>query len=65
METIGSELFDFFREVQPKFYEDITDCKFMGEKMDCQQIFKPIITDEGLCYVFNLFDRNDLFRDNV
>ncbi|XP_018572878.2 pickpocket protein 28-like [Anoplophora glabripennis] len=61
----GNQLFDFIDEVSPKFSDMISECKFMGVEENCTELFFPIITDEGLCYTFNLLDRSQLLRDDV
>ncbi|KAL3273934.1 hypothetical protein HHI36_015358 [Cryptolaemus montrouzieri] len=38
-------------------------CKFGGVVMPCETILQPIITDEGLCYSFNMFDVRDIYSD--
>lgn len=40
-------------------------CKWMGRTYKCQDILKPIMTDEGLCYNFNMFDVYDINTDEV
>ncbi|CRL06218.1 CLUMA_CG019144, isoform A [Clunio marinus] len=30
---------------------------------DCKKLFSKVITDEGICYTFNMLDRKDLFKD--
>jgi amiloride-sensitive sodium channel len=62
---VGDDIFDFFEKVAPKFFENIFECYYMGISYNCSEIFAPIITDEGLCYSFNLLNREDILSDNV
>ncbi|KAJ8943550.1 hypothetical protein NQ318_023062 [Aromia moschata] len=57
-----------------KFYEVLEEigriemflgCEYMGEVQECHDIFKPIITDEGICFSFNMMDRSEIYDDNV
>ncbi|XP_063909907.1 pickpocket protein 28-like [Zophobas morio] len=34
-----------------------------GWKYSCADIFFPVITEHGICFSFNMLDKNDLFRD--
>ncbi|XP_050509577.1 pickpocket protein 28-like isoform X2 [Diabrotica virgifera virgifera] len=40
-------------------------CSYMGQSVDCRAVFDPIITDDGICYSFNILDKSDLFKDIV
>ncbi|CAH0564376.1 unnamed protein product [Brassicogethes aeneus] len=60
-----NSIYDFYQDVSPNFYDDVSDCMFMGSNYNCSDIFKPIVVDEGLCYAFNLLDRSDMLNDNV
>ncbi|CAH2014693.1 unnamed protein product [Acanthoscelides obtectus] len=31
----------------------------------CENLFQPIILDEGICYTYNMLDRTAIFRDEV
>ncbi|KAK9883361.1 hypothetical protein WA026_001535 [Henosepilachna vigintioctopunctata] len=42
---------------------DRASCKWMGKKMNCKDVMSPIITDEGLCYTFNMYDVRDIYSD--
>ncbi|XP_063916764.1 pickpocket protein 28-like [Zophobas morio] len=59
------KMIDFFEEVQPKFYEDSFDCKYLGRNYNCSDLFTPILTDVGICYTFNLMDRSQILSDLV
>ncbi|EFA05007.2 Pickpocket protein 28-like Protein [Tribolium castaneum] len=60
--TLKDDFFDVVNELQP--YE-LSTCYYMGESFGCDELFTPIITDEGICYSFNILDRKDMFRKNV
>ncbi|XP_056641252.1 pickpocket protein 28-like [Diorhabda sublineata] len=38
-------------------------CQYQGVEINCTQMFTPILTEEGICYSFNILDRNDIFRN--
>ncbi|KAK9883363.1 hypothetical protein WA026_001536 [Henosepilachna vigintioctopunctata] len=38
-------------------------CKWMGKEMNCTDVMSPVITDEGLCYTFNMYDVRDIYSD--
>ncbi|CAG9838693.1 unnamed protein product [Diabrotica balteata] len=40
-------------------------CNYMGRKYECKDIFVPIVTDEGICYSFNILDRSEIYKDIV
>ncbi|CAH1104796.1 unnamed protein product [Psylliodes chrysocephalus] len=61
----SEEIQQFYEEVQPDFFKIISDCKFMAKNVNCSDIFVPVFTDVGICYSFNLLDRNDIYRENV
>ena len=43
--------------------EMFTACRWRGERMtDCQK-FTKVITEEGICYTFNMLDYRDIFND--
>lgn len=68
--TGGSEFFEdeFFGEIERISMLDFMDfrkCEFLGDSYKCRNIFKPIMTNEGVCLTFNMVDRADIFRSNV
>ncbi|XP_023310707.1 pickpocket protein 28-like [Anoplophora glabripennis] len=57
---------DFFKELENISYiNTLYSCSYMGKYYSCATIFKPIITDEGICFTFNMLDRSEIYRDNV
>lgn len=43
----------------------LISCTFRTYRGYCAQIFQEIITDDGLCFIFNALTPNALFMDNV
>lgn len=41
-------------------------CRYQSRQFDdCKQHFSKVITDEGVCWTFNMLDQNDLFHNNT
>lgn len=59
------DIFQFLDAVQPNFFASISSCKYMGYDENCTELFSPVITDEGICYSFNLLDREQIFKKTV
>ncbi|XP_072382227.1 pickpocket protein 28-like [Diabrotica undecimpunctata] len=61
----AEKFFDTITYLKPTRREQFFFCLYMGESIECNDFFIPIITDEGVCYTFNMLDRKDIFKDNV
>ncbi|XP_048520025.1 pickpocket protein 28 isoform X2 [Dendroctonus ponderosae] len=59
----ADDFLNFLDEVRPKTI--FASCIWRKLPRKCEDLFTPIITDEGICYTFNMLDRNDLFKENV
>ncbi|CRL06590.1 CLUMA_CG019486, isoform A [Clunio marinus] len=52
--TPGKEFLEILREISyPNF---ILFCKYRGIVQGCNELFKEIVTDDGICYTFNMLD---------
>lgn len=58
---VNESIYKTLREMGPRFNNTIKDCYWQTEKYNCAELFTPILTAEGLCYVFNGFNANDVF----
>ncbi|XP_056638388.1 pickpocket protein 28-like [Diorhabda sublineata] len=56
---------DYLMSVAPQFEEIFFTCSWTLLNETCYNLFTPIITEEGLCFTFNMLDRSELFRENV
>ncbi|XP_072394413.1 pickpocket protein 28-like [Diabrotica undecimpunctata] len=59
------DIYSFLDWVQPDFFSTISHCQYMGYEENCTDLFTPIITDEGICYSFNILDRSQIFKPTV
>ncbi|KAF2898775.1 hypothetical protein ILUMI_07400, partial [Ignelater luminosus] len=64
--TVDERALDFITEVAPDFKRSIYKVSFLGRSYnDPLELFSPIITNDGVCYTFNLMDRSEIFKDIV
>nr|XP_008193548.2 PREDICTED: pickpocket protein 28 [Tribolium castaneum] len=56
---------DFYHHIHKLAPEIVMECDFMGVTYDCKNILTPVITDQGICYSFNILDRGLIFTDHV
>lgn len=40
-------------------------CKWRHENVDCGELFNQIITDQGICFAFNMLDHQELFQEKM
>lgn len=50
-------------EMAPKLNDVFETCRFLDEAVDCYRIFKPTLTEDGVCYTFNSFDSKQMFNE--
>lgn len=48
----------------PQFQEVLYSCNWQL-RGSCEDSFTPIITEDGLCFSFNMLDKTELFRNKV
>ncbi|KAJ9596122.1 hypothetical protein L9F63_012706 [Diploptera punctata] len=56
-------LLNFMKMVRQPCHEMLLACYYSGEEKDCNAIFNPSLTDEGICCSFNKVKRDLLFRN--
>ncbi|CAH1098525.1 unnamed protein product [Psylliodes chrysocephalus] len=56
-----------------EFYEFLTKsrtdilhyCQYLTLEFNCSELFTPILTEDGICYSFNILDKTDIYRNNT
>lgn len=55
-------IYTTIKEMAPKYDDVQILCNTFGEWTDCTDVLFPIYTEEGLCYVFNSKNVNDIVK---
>ncbi|KAL4709034.1 hypothetical protein ACJJTC_005895 [Scirpophaga incertulas] len=59
----STETVENIKSVSPNITEVFLGCKWKDIPKDsCQNLFSPILTEEGLCYTFNMLSAEELYR---
>lgn len=51
-----SSTMSVLRELAPTYEDTFVLCKLFDKWSKCENVFFPMMTDEGHCYVFNAFN---------
>ncbi|KAF2887782.1 hypothetical protein ILUMI_18391, partial [Ignelater luminosus] len=64
-EFIDEKVLDFLTAVAPKLEDSLWLCKWISRYENCTELFIPVITENGVCYSFNILDHSEMFKDDV
>ena len=64
-ETVGTESIELISKVAPQSDEVLWSCRWSGNNQTCDTLFSPILTEEGVCFTFNMLDRDKIYSNNV
>lgn len=59
---IDESIFDIIQDVAPKINNSLFLCVWRNNHF-CDQFFKPILTEEGVCLTFNALNSRDIYTD--
>lgn len=54
-------IFDVIQDVAPSFNDTMFFCKWRNDYPRCSDIFRPVLTEEGVCYTFNALNSRDIY----
>ncbi|XP_031619416.1 uncharacterized protein LOC116338358 [Contarinia nasturtii] len=52
-------------DMAPTYSDTMINCNVFNNMAQCHDYFFPSITDDGLCYTFNMFNTKDFVTDNL
>lgn len=65
-ETVADEqFFAYAKRAAPSLNETLFRCTWHRQDVNCSDIFKEILTDEGLCFTFNNYNASELYNENM
>ncbi|KAK9883370.1 hypothetical protein WA026_001542 [Henosepilachna vigintioctopunctata] len=64
-QTTSFASLEFLREAAPSFEEMLWSCKWTLVNETCANFFVPTLTEDGICYTFNMLDREELLSNAV
>lgn len=62
-EEYSTTIIKTLREMAPTFNNTMFFCKFRNVFQPCSDLFKEVMTEEGLCFTFNVLNSQELYRD--
>lgn len=60
---VNSSVFDLIEEMAPYLNDTVIECKWPYDGDTCSEIFVPVLTEEGLCFAFNILNSGDIYTD--
>lgn len=61
--TLDRESVKMLYEMAPKLNDVFEACRFLDEDVECSRIFKPSLTEDGVCFTFNAYDSKHMFKE--
>jgi amiloride-sensitive sodium channel len=55
----------FSSQIAPPFSEVFFSCKWTSMNETCDHLFSPMLTEDGICFTFNMLDRSEFFTNAV
>lgn len=62
---VNTSVFHMIEAMAPTLNDTIRACRWKGygHEDTCSDLFDPILTEEGLCFVFNNLNWNEVYTD--
>lgn len=60
---LNESIYDIIGDMAPKFDDTLSNCKWRNKERRCQELFKPVFTERGLCFAFNALNSHEIFTN--
>ncbi|KAG4070463.1 hypothetical protein HA402_005695 [Bradysia odoriphaga] len=60
-----NSIIDLLKRMAPSFNDTMMLCKFRNKMEYCDDYFEEVLTDEGLCFTFNMINSKELYREGI
>lgn len=50
-------------EISIRLSDSLKDCEWRNKNMNCKDLFRPILTEDGICFTFNSLNSRDIYSD--
>lgn len=58
-----TDILNTLREMSLTLNDTIFNCSWLYNSDDCEDDFKAILTEEGICFTFNALNSQDVYTD--
>lgn len=59
----NESIYQVIRDMAPSCNDIIPHCEWSGKTYPCSELFKPMFTEKGVCFVFNSLNVQDVLRN--
>ncbi|CAO1407458.1 unnamed protein product [Diamesa serratosioi] len=56
---------NIFNDIAIDFNDTFQTCVWIGFDSYCEKMFHKLLTDEGICWTFNMLDHSELFHNSI
>ncbi|XP_022916751.1 pickpocket protein 28-like [Onthophagus taurus] len=63
--TTDFGVIDFFEEIAPPYKEIFMSCTWQDRNETCDTLFYKMLSEEGICYTFNMLNRDAIYTNEV
>lgn len=60
---VDNGIWQTIKEIALDQNETFVFCRIFDRKDDCEKLFRPVVTEAGLCYTFNSLNMNEMITN--
>ncbi|XP_031628298.1 pickpocket protein 28-like [Contarinia nasturtii] len=64
-EFASNDIYSIIKNLAPNMFDTLFYCKWRNKFSFCYEHYKPVLTEEGLCFTFNALDPWDIYTDEM